>query len=175
MWANIKHALNRSLGTNHFQPLDRIIEIEAYKNFYKNLSLLVNPDSRVHIVDDSVVNLEGILDGGDLLYFDETARYAFVVVVPPSTKKLSDGCFQNFDFGTIYLPPTLIDIGSEVFTGCDALEMVKIPRGVERMADDAFSGATNLKTVLVGWSEGEVAGAPWGLTGDYTIKYNMEI
>ena len=41
LWAGIKHAINSTLGTNYFTPLDKILgrELEASDNVYKNTNI----------------------------------------------------------------------------------------------------------------------------------------
>lgn len=96
------------------------------------------------------------------------------------------------NFYTRSLPEGLQRIGPYAFSDCNALADITIPKSVAAIADfaflrckltsitfestpnsissRAFRYCTNLTTINVPWSEGEVAGAPWGAT-NATINY----
>jgi hypothetical protein len=118
--------------------------------------------------------------------------------LPESVTSIDDYAFyacSNLKIGTF--PSCLTNIGQYAFNDCSNLDAVVIPATVENIGSYAFcnaftSGAeiTFLDTpktigehafdhivservsiINVPWSEGEVAGAPWGAT-NATINYN---
>lgn len=68
----------------------------------------------------------------------------------------------------------VIGIGSSAFRGCSSLTSVVIGNGVTSIDSYAFSYCSRLTDIYVPWSEGEVAGAPWG-ADRATIHYNSEV
>lgn len=102
------------------------------------------------------------------------------------------------NLSSINLPDSLINIGGYAFSGCKKLTSIIIPASVSSINTYAFMHCSNLievtfkgkptsiagtgagaafeycdkiVTINVPWSEGEVAGAPWGAT-NATINYN---
>lgn len=95
---------------------------------------------------------------------------------------------------SVKLPTALTTIGNGAFNTCIALKEIEIPANVTKLDvnafayctrlakvvfkgiptslhDTTFSGCEALTEIYVPWSEGEVAGAPWGAT-KATITYN---
>lgn len=95
---------------------------------------------------------------------------------------------------SVKLPTALTTIGNGAFNTCIALKEIDIPANVTKVDVNAFayctqlakavfkgtptslhnttfSGCDALTEIYVPWSEGEVAGAPWGAT-KATITYN---
>lgn len=70
--------------------------------------------------------------------------------------------------------PKLTEIKGRAFSNCSKLAKVTMPRSVKTIGSTAFASCSALKDIYVPWSEGEVAGAPWGATGA-TIHYNSEV
>ena len=62
-------------------------------------------------------------------------------------------------------------IGHGAFEDCTGLTEVTFYGKPDDIYSNAFSGCINLTAINVPWSEGEVAGAPWGAT-NATINYN---
>lgn len=67
----------------------------------------------------------------------------------------------------------LISIGSQSFaySGIKSAVFQNSLSSLPTIANNAFSGCTNLKDIYVSWAEGKVANAPWGAT-NATIHYN---
>jgi hypothetical protein len=93
---------------------------------------------------------------------------------------------RSFAFGysaitSLTLPATLTHFGGYFAAYCEKLESVtflstKAPV-VDKTLDGEikmFNGCKNLRTIRVGWSEGELEGAPWGapLGEEVEIIYN---
>ena len=77
---------------------------------------------------------------------------------------------KNLEF-----PSTVRTIGWSAFTGLTGLETVTF-LGTPEMIGSAFNSTilpTSVKIINVPWSEGEVAGSPWGAT-NATINYNYK-
>ena len=69
------------------------------------------------------------------------------------------------------LPSGITDVLDNAFGGCTGLTTLRFESKPNNISASAFNGCTNLTTIKVPWSEGEVAGAPWGATAA-TIVYN---
>lgn len=100
-----------------------------------------------------------------------------------SVTKIGDRAFYGQDIKTIVLPDTLKTLGSDAFSGNDAVETVEIPGSVDSYAH-SFSGCSSLKEIKVATSNDtfeSVNGVlmneekdtiyqyPAGKTGTYTI------
>ena len=70
--------------------------------------------------------------------------------------------------------PKLTEIKGRAFSNCSKLAKVTMPRSVKTIGSTAFASCSALKDIYVPWSEGEVAGAPWGATAS-TVHYNSEV
>ena len=108
---------------------------------------------------------------------------------------IADYTFYNCtNLALTSLPEGLTSIGIGAFSHCTNLALTSLPEGLTSIGNGAFSHCQNLKsitfkgtpsnisstafdqcyyltTINVPWSEGEVAGAPWGAT-NATINYN---
>ena len=70
------------------------------------------------------------------------------VEVPEGIVEISRGCFKKMGVQQVKLPTSLRKLGA-AFTGCDMLEEILIPEGVERIPNSCFSDCTRLKTVVL--------------------------
>ena len=70
--------------------------------------------------------------------------------------------------------PVLREIKGRAFSNCSKLTKVTMPRSVKTIGSTAFASCSKLTDIYVPWSEGEVAGAPWGAT-NATVHYNSEV
>lgn len=93
---------------------------------------------------------------GGTLSFDESKYSGPSDVTIPSTVngepvlRLSDGCFRDCSsITTVYLPDSLLGIGSEAFSGCTALRGIYIPESVTEIGPYAFSGCSDLESVCI--------------------------
>ena len=89
-----------------------------------------------------------------------------------------DGVFaQCTGLRTVTIGKNVERISGPMFYGCTALRTV-IFRGTPDIAQQSgaypFLGLTGLDDIYVPWSEGQVAGAPWGAT-NATIHYNSKV
>ena len=69
------------------------------------------------------------------------------------------------------LPSGITSIGSTAFCGCTSLTSLTFKGTPDSIGSDAFKNCTNLVDIKVPWSDGAVAGAPWGAT-NATITYD---
>jgi hypothetical protein len=87
---------------------------------------------------------------------------------------IGDQAFYNSYLQEVTLPKSLQSIEAEAFSFCSQLRTVTFNSKPEISSTYnyiLFNGSTYLTTINVPWSEGEVAGAPWGAT-NATINYN---
>ena len=86
-------------------------------------------------------------------------------------------CTSMFS-STLYIPASVVQLNSRCFANCTQLQTVyfdgtptttdMIPAVVN---NSIFYGCSNITDIYVPWSEGAVAGAPWGAS-NATITYN---
>ena len=113
--------------------------------------------------------------------------------MPNNLKKIDNDAFYNCtNLASLGLSNNLEVIGEYAIANCTKLETIEIPEGVNigsyafeksnlktvtfkgkplKIGGLPFNNCYELKTINVPWSEGEVAGAPWG-AGFATINYN---
>jgi hypothetical protein len=129
--------------------------------------------------------------------FDNTIfDFYFTLILPETIQRIETGAFHSSQLRSIQfneglevikgqafydcglneatLPKSLREITAEAFAFCDSLNTVTFnskPEIISTYTDNLFNGSTYLTTINVPWSEGEVAGAPWGAT-NATINYN---
>ena len=70
------------------------------------------------------------------------------------------------------IPATVATIGNGVFRNCTGLTSLTFLGTPTSIGTNVFNGCTNLATIRVPWSQGAVAGAPWGAPNTATIIYN---
>lgn len=94
------------------------------------------------------------------------------VTLPSGLATIGSGAFaNNTALTSITFPSTVETIGVGVFSYCYALEAVTFLGTPTSINTSAFSYANSLTTIYVPWSEGEVAGSPWGASSA-TIVYD---
>ena len=69
------------------------------------------------------------------------------------------------------LPPGITNIGFGVFANCTGLISITFEGNPKTTHSSAFNGCSNLTTIYVPWSQGQVANAPWGAS-NATIVYD---
>lgn len=99
-WAEIKHSVNNGLGTKNFEPLNKIVEKEAYRSYYREalLDSLKNPNDYIKIIDEN-----------NFLYSNASDTTTKYFVFPPNKLRVT---------------------GSSRFSNCTALERIDIPSSV---------------------------------------------
>lgn len=115
--------------------------------------------------------------------------------IPDGVKRIRSGAFSNLTkLYSTYIPDSVTSIGSSAYCGCTSLQSVSIPDSVTEIENMAFYGCTKLNSVRIlsknptigtsafgsiasnatircAFSNGAVAGAPWGAT-KATIIYD---
>jgi hypothetical protein len=90
--------------------------------------------------------------------------------LPEGLTRIGDGAFMDCsNLALTSLPEGLTSIGRYAFGGCPKLADVVFLGTPNRIESDAF-GYTSAN-LFVPWSEGAVAGAPWGTKGTITYGY----
>lgn len=106
-------------------------------------------------------------------------KYAFansstsISTVPEGVTTIPERCFGFCAaITTMTIPSTVTTMGNQCFISCTGLTQVTfLGTPTTFTYNSAFSNCTNLTSIRVPWSEGAVAGAPWGAT-NATITYN---
>ncbi len=90
------------------------------------------------------------------LYFDEARYTGSPELTVPETvdgqrvTALSPGCFANCKKLTIvYLPDSLVTVGSNAFAGCTAMRGIRLPERVTTIGAGAFSTCISLEAVCI--------------------------
>lgn len=95
------------------------------------------------------------------------------IIIPNSVTSIGAYAFDQCESLTsLIIPHRVRTLGYNAFMWCSSLSSVTfkgIPTDIG--AFSLFTGCENLTTINVPWSEGAVAGAPWGAT-NATINYN---
>ena len=65
----------------------------------------------------------------------------------------------------------ITNIGFGVFANCTGLTSITFEGNPKTIHSSAFNGCSNLTTIYVPWSQGQVANAPWGAS-KATIIYD---
>lgn len=113
----------------------------------------------------------------------------------PATTTIRESAFRNCaSWNPAEMPDIITSLSGGAFLGCSSLTWARISSSLSTTGNNAFgnctglteltfggkptslnagtfTGSTNLTDIYVPWSEGEVAGAPWGAT-NATIHYN---
>ena len=85
------------------------------------------------------------------------------IVIPDSVKTISVSAFVNCSLvSNFVIGAGVSSIEMMTFAQCSKLESVTFCGRVERINATAFNSCPSLKNIYVPWSEGDVAGAPWG-------------
>ena len=136
---------------------------------------------------------EGINSVPMWCFYDTLFRSDATVILPNSLRTIEKEAFLQSQMNNITIPEGVTSIGEQAFYGCALLQNIVIPASVTTIGENAFGFCSQLSTVTfngapttlpylfvscsklttinVPWSEGEVAGAPWGAT-NATINYN---
>lgn len=174
MWGAIKKALNSTLGTHKFQPLDELSKKNAYRTFY----------DRMRAMQQAFRNYEGeplyyyvnIIEETEKQVVDENRSYgslSFAVIVPPNTKAITSAStapyvwfypegFERFEAGPIsrgQIPST------KRFN-----RLYEFPSTTQFICEDAFSLLEENDRVIIHRRQGEIEGHPWGARYDI-IRY----
>lgn len=92
----------------------------------------------------------------------------------PKLKQITSGYnFRNcYDLEKLYAPECTVWTGTQNFLNCNSLRRMCFYTKPTTISNTLFSGAPVLQDIYVSWSNGEVAGAPWGAPTGCTVHYN---
>lgn len=107
--------------------------------------------------------------GEKLFYSTDSLKNVTIGNGVKSIGYMAFGTCRNLN--TVMIHDGVTRINGSAFYNCSSLKYVTIGNGVKVIANDAFNKCTSLTDICVPWSEGEVAGAPWGAT-NATVHYD---
>lgn len=129
-WAEIKRAVNSSLGTSDFEPLDvafKKIADDLYYNFADLLSK-GEPNNTILVVPKTK----------KILAQEYHQEEYTVAILPDGIEIIGDEAFSNTPIGHINIPETVTEFGSEAFAYTGDLTGFHIPSGVAQLSDGLF-------------------------------------
>lgn len=165
LWAGIKFALNSTLFTKRFKPLDYYIRLERHEL----LCTILEFEKDEHT--DLLLFFKGTNEIGapavSVQLGNRNKESIKSVIIQNGTLGIGTKAFVGFNNASFVLPQSIKTIKTEAFFDCSGSELsfLGVPESIEV---DSLSG---LK-VRVPWDVGEVAGAPWGATN---VEYNCEV
>lgn len=94
-------------------------------------------------------------------------------IFPKLSKITTNYNFRNcYDLAKLYAPECTVWNGTQNFLNCNSLRRMCFYTKPTTISNTLFSGAPVLMDIYVSWSQGEVAGAPWGAPAGCTVHYN---
>lgn len=85
-------------------------------------------------------------------------------------QRIETRAFMNIKIEKLVLPKSITFLNEWSFALCSNLKEV-VFNSKPRLVGETFPSCTNINSIKVTWSEGEVGGAPWGAV-NATITYN---
>lgn len=199
MWAEIKTALNSTLGTVKFDTLDSMQKKMAYRSFYNSMLMLEKSArsllerSGLEEVTTSTayrnsplvipMNTDGIIDQEYLDIYINMAKQGVtpgaysmerMIVLPPNAKEMV-GVLEQYSRHIFFFPHGFKRFDSIIGAPNYSDETEKIyefPSTIDYIKNDAFSKMGNHRKVIIHKKKGEIEGHPWGHPlGDDGILY----
>ena len=93
------------------------------------------------------------------------------ITIPNTVTNIESMAFYTTGITEIDIPASVEILGMYAFGGCPELTTVTFHGTPTKLNEGTFNSSVKIKNINVPWSEGEVAGAPWGAT-NATINYN---
>lgn len=142
-WAEIKRAVNSTLGTSGFDPLDKIIKDGLNDNLYEIFSVFAD-------TLDSAGNLL-VVPKVDTIPDNKYSSTNYIrVIIPASVKTIGYNAFSGCEYlRSIEIPDSVISIGSGAFSSCSALRNVNIGTGLDIVSSSAFFNCLNISDVYI--------------------------
>ena len=145
MWGAIKYALNSTLATDKFKPLDKHITAENYdlcKAFVRIAAFYADAnENAILIIPWSETKIEA-------------GKYATnlqieSVIMPSSIRTIEDGAFADcVNLKQILLPENLASIGADAFKNCTELTSVTISsKFIEDVDGSAFEDCAKISKI----------------------------
>lgn len=163
-WAEIKHAVNSTLGTNEFNTIDEIVKMQTENTYYEMVSAMADiiPDSNVLVVPPQkdvpfgeyqetnyqrAVLPYGIEGIGALAFYK--CKNLKGVNIPSSVKEIQSAAFQESTIERLVIPNGVTTIPEEMCYGCQFLEGVSIPETVTSIGKNAFNACSKMKSIKI--------------------------
>lgn len=167
MWGAIKKALNSTLGTDKFQPLDELSKKNAYRRFYEKMKgqqyQSTSAFDRNFIIIDETNNSREVTQ----LPSGISSGRTFAIILPPNTKKLTNynvaGYVYFYPEGFERLETHIIDTGINK-------RLFEFPSTTQFIKENAFASLNQGDRVIIHRKQGEIEGHPWGASYD-NIRY----
>ena len=119
-------------------------------NFYDNGELIISGEGKMGN-EDGDFSLPGLGGFGDpapwFIYITDPDMITKITIGEGITSTGSFAFYKLEKVTTVVLPKTLEEIGFEAFSGMDGLKYVKIPEGVTKMQNGSFTDCHNLETL----------------------------
>lgn len=141
-WAEIKSAINSTLGKSNFTTVDEIA---------KNLS-----DTAVFELSTSAyyLNAKGataVIFAGQGQKSIAEGQYksgtAARIIISPTVREIKESAFAQSEVESIYIPSAVEEIRSAAFKACANLKSVTLPEKVTAVRNSVFSGCSALESV----------------------------
>ena len=150
-WSEIKRALNSTLGTGQFQPLNEVVkkDINLLKSSVESdMSDLQNDISKL----SSAIRNEMYESYYDFFLTQQDIGETSIseLLVLPHGKVISDAAYSGSSARRIIIPNTYSTISSEAFAGCRRLLRLTIPDSVIVVGSAAFWNCDALNEIVIG-------------------------
>lgn len=172
-WAEIKFALNSTLGKN-LKPLDVIVKNAiqdaehemCYSNLEKealsgNTNVYVFPRGTTLIAAGFVTG-DNTLVGKKIIAVPKHATTVSQIVskdvvtikLPNTVENFYSGAFNgNSNLSSIEIPNQIKEIPTNCFKDCTSLSMAVIPESVKKISAGAFENCSSLKNIIYGGTQ----------------------
>lgn len=148
------------------------VNLPELKNGYNNSISVDNAFQNCRLLKlITLPKYEGVFRTG---WFD--GCYDLQEAIFPKLKQITTNYnFRNcYSLEKLYAPECTVWTGSQNFLNCNALRRMCFYTKPTTISSTLFSGAPVLQDIYVSWSNGEVAGAPWGAPAGCTVHYNTQ-
>lgn len=168
MWGAIKKALNSTLGTGGFAPLDSIDKKESYKSFYNIMAFLQYCTNYFYDKTNEINSVQTLRK--DSFSFSDGAK---MLILHPDTKIMPQ--INAFGSDKIwFFPNGFKSLDCVVNHSYSPLRIIEIPETIEFIRSDAFRNLGENEKVIIHKKRGQVSGHPWGHPYESNIFYLEE-
>ena len=191
MWAEIKTALNSTIGTSRFESLDLIQKRKSYECFYNEMislskTALFKKDSTDDVTLQTrydyapiiiPIKKDGVIDQEYLnIYidaYDVSGSSYNQIILPPNTIEINN-IDEQYCRWIFFIPYGVKRFNSVIGATPYAVSSNKIyefPSTIEYIRSDAFSKAGSNQKIIIHKKMGEIEGHPWGHSFEDCIIY----
>lgn len=142
-WAEMKSAVNSTVGTGNFSPLDRLVKEALDKYFYDNLVMC----SMVFSGDGTEKYIVVPPDTQEIEDYQYRNKKYVMAILPPSVTKIGEAAFSGTPIRMINLPNNVSSIGRAAFSNCDLRYGINIPEGIKTISSETFMN-TNIRNIV---------------------------